>query len=643
MCGIIGLFAHGDLERVWPVAGLDAMVAALGHRGPDGWGKFVEPGIFLGHTRLAILDLSAAGQQPMASSDGRYVICFNGEIYNFIQLRDNLKHCGHRFVTNTDTEVLLAAWVEWGRASLSQLSGIFAFALFDRREQTLFLVRDHLGVKPLFYWQGAKEIGFASEPLALFGPVIPMPEPDALDLDHYFTYNYLPAPASGLKNVRQLPPGHLLEISPQGESLHCYWQLTCPSEPLSWNTALIEQFQALLDQAVAAQLVSDAPLGLFLSGGLDSTAVALATHGTGQSLTTFTLGFGESGFDERLDAQKFAQFLGLNSQSVSFSWSEDEILTTLGVMRELMADASCFPMMQLARFARLQATVILAGDGGDELLAGYDTYKASQWTPYLRRIPLILRNGMLALTRFLPSDHYRYSPRMVVERLLTASAAGPMRDHVSFRRIFSDAMKQRLYDPEWFCDVSESDPVGSYASLMGGVPAERSYLTACQYADLHHFLPGVLAKVDRMSMANGLEVRVPLLDRALVEFCFQLPDVAKRYQGKGKRLLRETLVGRVPPRHLQKPKSGFLPPVEGWFRHSGPMSVVFGHHLDWARQNTLGWLKWDEVERVWREHQGGRTNAGFVLLGILQFINWHRQLLSTQCCAFHHVTIDPSL
>ncbi|MBF0126850.1 MAG: asparagine synthase (glutamine-hydrolyzing) [Magnetococcales bacterium] len=629
MCGIVGLFSVSSPDAVWSPEGLDAMVALLGHRGPDGWGKHVEPGLFFGHTRLAVLDLSSAGNQPMSSHDGDYILCFNGEIYNFRSLRSELVQRGHVFTTRTDTEVLLAAWVEWGAASLDRLDGIFAFALFDRRQRRLFLVRDHLGVKPLFFWRGRGVIAFASEPLALFGPVMPFPEPDAVDLDAYFTFNYIPAPGTGLRGVRQLEPGHYLQVSAQGEKMVRYWQLACQPEPLPWRESLVEECQSLVRQAVAGQMVADAPLGLFLSGGLDSTAVALSAHASGQLPTAFSLGFGQANFNELPAATAFAEHLGLPLRTAWFAWSEEEVTSTLGAMRELMADASCFPTFQLARFSRQQVTVILSGDGGDELLAGYDTYRAGRWTPWLRRIPRGLRRGMLRVAEHLPADQHRYSPGLIVERLLTAAEAGPRRDHASFRRIFSDRLKQRLYEPDFLRAVAGADPIGEYVLKMRPVPAERSILTACQYADLHHFLPSVLAKVDRMSMANGLEVRVPLLNRHLVTFCFQLPDQAKWYRGKGKRLLREMLAGQVPPGHLQRPKAGFLPPVEAWFRQDGgPMATVFRQHLEWARGHVPGWLRWDAVGQLWEEHQRGRVNAGFVLLGILQFINWQRQIRS---------------
>ncbi|MBF0192915.1 MAG: asparagine synthase (glutamine-hydrolyzing) [Magnetococcales bacterium] len=626
MCGIVGLFTTPPYKRLWPQEGLDAMVEALKHRGPDGSGKHVEEGLFLGHTRLAVLDLSPAGQQPMISKDGRFVISYNGEIYNFRELAYELTDLGQQFTTTTDSEVLLAAWSVWGEKTLDKLDGIFAFAIYDRLQKTLYLVRDHLGVKPLFYWQNGNETAFASEPLAMFGPIIPYPKPDPIDLDVYFTFNYLPAPHSGLKNVKQLPPGHMLVVSNKGSKLTKFWQLSIQTTTKPWKPNLIEEFHDLLQKSVKSQLVSDAPLGLFLSGGMDSAAVALAVNNSGHKHTAFVQGFNEIAFNEAPAAIELANYLGIEAKTSTFSWNQDWILNTLGAMQELLADASCFPIYQLAKFTKQDSTVILAGDGGDELLAGYDTYKASQLMPIIRKIPAPLRNTALNLARFLPADNRRYSMRMVTERLLQAAKAGPLKDHASFRKIFSDSMKVRLYDPDFLQAVLASDPINDYAEKMLDIPDERSQLTGWQLGDLNHFLPSVLAKVDRMSMACGLEVRVPLLRRELVEFCFQLPDEAKRHNGKGKRILREAISPHLPRGHLQKPKAGFLPPVDSWFRKPGPMSNVFQDHLSWAKSQQLGWLNWSEVEKSLEEHKKKKINAGFTLLGVLQFINWQKQL-----------------
>jgi asparagine synthase (glutamine-hydrolysing) len=623
MCGIIGAFAFAIPDMIWTENEIDSMVQAISHRGPDDRGKYVEPGLFLGHVRLSIIDLSLAGHQPMASANDRYVISYNGEMYNFKVLRSELEKLGHEFHSHSDTEVLLTAWQEWGEGCLDRLDGIFAFALFDRQEKTLYLVRDHFGIKPLFYWTDGSQLVFASELLAMFGSIVSYPDVNAEDLDAYFTFNYLYAPRTGLAGANQLPPAHLLKVNHAGVSLRRYWQLDCSQEiKVNKEDELVEQFRDLVSSSVISQMVSDAPLGLFLSGGLDSFSVACAAVSSGATPKAFTLGFHEAALDETKEAGAYAHRLGISRHSCEFSWTETEIHETLGAMRELLADASCFPMYQLSRYARQQVTVALSGDGGDELLAGYDTYRAGAVTPYIRILPGWLRGTIKYLTRYLPSTDQRYGLRMVIERLLTASEQEMGRDHASFRRIFTAEQKRRLYTPEFYAMVKDFDPIAEYASLITQIPQSRSYLTGRQYADLIFHLPSVLAKVDRMSMAHGLEVRVPLLRKQVVEFCMNLPDNSKRRYGKGKRILREMIANEAPKGALNRSKAGFLPPVDKWFRENGAMTTVFGDYLDKAKTANVGWLKWNEVEKLWAGHRRGEQEAGFVLLGILQFLNW---------------------
>ncbi|MBF0631414.1 MAG: asparagine synthase (glutamine-hydrolyzing) [Magnetococcales bacterium] len=627
MCGIVGWFDPEHTDKVGSRSRMEAMVAAISHRGPDASALHVEPGLFLGHARLAVLDLSSAGKQPMSSADGNLVISYNGEVYNFRELRRQLEHFGHGFHTGTDTEVILASWKEWGPDCLQRLDGIFAFALFDRNARSLYLVRDHFGVKPLFYHQTEGRTVFASEPLAMFGPGMSVPDLEPVDLDHYFTFNYLPAPLSGLRGVRQLPGGHFLELTVGGSRLQRYWQLPLGQRSTLGDGELLEAFQEKVRHAVRSQLVSDAPLGIFLSGGLDSGLVASLIRDSGQRPEAFSLGFQDARFDESALAAQCADTLELPFRRVGFTWGEAEILATLDAMRELMADASCFPMYQLAREARNRVTVVLSGDGGDELLAGYDTYKAGALMPWLRGIPKGVRDAILFLAGHFSADSGRYSHRLVAERLLASAAAGPGYDHASFRRIFFDPLKERLYEPSFLRQVRDLNPLKTYVQRIDDALAMHcSSLTARQAADMDHFLPSVLAKVDRMSMAHGLEVRVPLLNRDLVEFCFQLPDRAKRRGGKGKYLSRQMVAHHLPQEYLTKPKAGFLPPVDSWFRHPGPMFDIFHDHVHWALHQPLGWLRWSEVIHAWADHRTGRINIGFALLGILQFINWHKHL-----------------
>ena len=621
MCGITGIFSYTDPQRAWPRPAFEDMLKRITHRGPDDNGIYEGPGVFIGHTRLAVIDLSPAGHQPMFTADKKWVISYNGEIYNYKEIRRELENAGHHFISQSDTEVLLVAWQQWGESCIEKLDGIFAFALYDITERELFLVRDHLGVKPLFYMMKGGQVFFASELMGLFGPLNPCPEFDDEALDSYFTFNYLSSSRTGLKGAYQLPPGSILTVNVNGETLKRYWRPEYKPQTGPWLPCMAGRFEELLHSVVKRQLVSDAPLGLFLSGGLDSFSVALSAVASGDHPVAFTMGFEEKGFNEIPAAKEYARHLELQSETLMFSWAENDIHDTLGAMSELLADASFFPIYQLTKFARKKVTVALAGDGGDELLAGYDTYRAGEVTPYIGMLPQSLKRMMRGIASRFPSGNSRYGWRMVVNRFFDAADEGRGRDHASFRRIFNPAMKKRLYARDLFKATAGFDPVGEYAGLMKEVPEERSYLTARQHADMMFHLPAILAKVDRASMANGLEVRVPLLSKQMVEFCINLPDEAKQFKGKGKRILRKAIAGRVPRGTLVRPKAGFLPPVDFWFRSNGAMKNVFGDHLAAAR-TSLGFLQWREVDKLWEEHRQGRVDAGFILLGILQFINW---------------------
>jgi len=626
MCGIVGIFALRERERLWPEEAIRTMLQRVRHRGPDGERTYCVPGIALGHARLAVIDLSDAGCQPMFSPDGRFAIIYNGELYNFRQLRMELEGEGHRFRTATDTEVILAAWMQWGEAALERFDGIFAFAMVDFEKRVLTLLRDRLGVKPLFYQEVNGTLFFASEIPALFSRINPCPAEERDDLDVYFTFNYLPAPRTGLTGVRQLSPGSILRAGAHGITISRYWRPEYREELTRWSHDSVDRFREILFDSVRSQMVADVPLGVFLSGGLDSYSVALAAAAGTPPPTAFTLGFAEPGFDESAAAREYADYLQIRGEQVLFQWDEASLARILEAMGgELLADPSCFPMYQLSREARRSVTVALTGDGGDELLAGYDTYRAGMVTPLVRLLPLPLRRLLRDFARFLPSDNQRYGKRMVVERLLDAAAAGSRRDHASFRRIFSDDVKNRLYLEDFRLATQGNDPVGEYAAAMDELPSGRSYLAARLHADLTFHLPSILAQVDRMSMAHGLEVRVPLLGKEMVDFCINLEDACKRPLTGGKRILRSALQGSIPPSGLKRPKASNIPPVDRWFRDGGPMVNIFGDSLHLAKK-SLGSLDWTVVERFWQEHRQERVEGGYVLLSVLQYINW-----STKC------------
>jgi asparagine synthase (glutamine-hydrolysing) len=562
----------------------------------------------------------------MISQNGRFVIIYNGEVYNFKLLRVELEKKGYCFKTQTDTEVLLEGWNEWGAGVVEKIDGIFAFAVYDILTHTLCLVRDHLGIKPLFYFNDGNEIRFSSEPLAMFGNS-DSPQLSAADMDSYFSFNYMPLQRSGLQGVAQVLPGTICTFCEQEMVERSYWSPKYNLNPRRWSQHLIEDFADLIIKVVSNQRVSDVPLGVFLSGGLDSYIVSKSLKSCySEPIKSFTMGFHEKGFDEAPAAKEYAKSLNITNKAYYFRWDVEQIIHALDANGDLLADPSCFPLFQLSEHAKDHITVALVGDGGDELLAGYDTYKTSGIMSMLRMMPAFVRRRLRDISRVLPSDNKRYGMRPILQRLLYAAEQGKGRDHSTLRIIMHQALKKRLYEPDFYEEVKQNDPINEYASLINVPPKERSYLVGRLHADLKFHLPSILAKVDRMSMAHGLELRVPLLSKEVVEFCLNVEDQAKLHMGKGKRLMRQMIFSSAPKGAISRPKAGFLPPVDSWFRGKGPMVEVFNEYVSTAQKGGYGYLRWDEVRKLLAEHQSRRIDAGFVFLGILQFINLTNKL-----------------
>jgi asparagine synthase (glutamine-hydrolysing) len=626
MCGIAGIYHYGAPDRPVDVDLLHAMTASVAHRGPDGQGLWHAPGIGLGHRRLAILDLSESGRQPMVDPAAGVAVTYNGEIYNFRELRRLLEQKGHRFTSTSDTEVLLAGYREWGPDVVRRISGIFAFAIWDARRRELFLARDPIGVKPLFYADHAGMLRFGSEVKAILTDPAVDRAPDYEALDAFMTFSYTPAPATGFARVRQLLPGQCATYTPGGGRLWSYWEPPYDERPatLDFRTA-VEEFTRLFDRVTAAQMVSDVPVGAFLSGGLDSAAVVRAMRRAGCGpVHTLTVGFDVPGFDERDAARQAAERLGVEWQAQEVSVDAAALLPALSRhMEEPTADSSMLPVYLLCREARRRFTVAMSGDGADEILAGYETYRATRLASYYRMLPAALRRHVLTpLARLIPPSDTKYSTHLVANRFVDGAELGPGRDHCSWRTIFNDRLKRRLYSEAFLRAAAGSDPVGAYARHVADVPAEREWLAGLLHADTAFYLPNdMLVKVDRMSMASGLEVRVPFLDVEVVRFCASLPGDLKLHRGKiRKHLLRASLRDTLSEAALNRPKSGFNVPLGTWMR-SSLRELLF----DAARthRSDLGeLLKLDEVERLAGEHGERRADHGHALFTVLMLALW---------------------
>ncbi|MFN8059577.1 MAG: asparagine synthase (glutamine-hydrolyzing) [Vicinamibacterales bacterium] len=622
MCGIAGVWQFDGA----PVSkdGLARMTTALRHRGPDDAGVWTDGPIGLGHRRLSIIDTSQAAHQPIANEDGSIHLTYNGEIYNFAPLRDELAAKGHRFQSRTDSEVIVHAYEEWGTAAVERFNGMFAFALWDARRHRLWLVRDRLGVKPLFYYDDGRRFVFGSEIKA----ILECPGVDR-ELDHgalaaYFELNHVPAPSTPFRRVRVLPPGHALLLNASGASPAPYWDVRFdaddPPRPLRDYVADVT---ALVETSVAERRVSDVPLGAFLSGGIDSSAIVhvLRKHVTGP-LETFSVRFDDASHDEGRFARLAAEREGTTHHEVVCRPTDlSELLDRIMWHADnLTADISMVPMYVLARLARSRVTVVLSGDGGDEVFGGYPTYQADRAAALYRRLPAPVRATLGRLARQLPATGRKMSLDYVVNKFLAGAALPVPTAHASWRSIFSADECEALLTPDARRRRSaRGDSFGEYYARSTGTSMERLF-----YGDLKTFLPdSILPKVDTMTMAHGLEAREPLLDYRLVELGARIPERYKIRGRETKWIFKRAMADRLPDAIVRRAKAGFQPPMAAWFR--GPLRPFVRDVLTDDAVRTTDILDPAAVVELEREHADGRRNHAFKLWSLMSFVSWHRQ------------------
>jgi len=584
MCGIAGFVGDSN-----PVA-LKSMADRLAHRGPDGAGLLADSAdhVHLAHRRLAVLDL-AGGQQPMSLPDGSLSVVFNGEIYNFRLLRDELRKAGARFVTDhSDTEVLLHGWRHWGTALFAKLNGMWALALHDRSRRQLILSRDRFGKKPLYYHAGRSFV-FASELSALrLHPEVPSRRSETA-LRKYFGYGFIPAPLTLLQDVHKLPAGHtlILDLASGDSRIEHWWRYEPIAQAHLGNRSIAdvsEELVARLDAAVACRLVADVPVGAFLSGGIDSSVIAALAmrHAGAERLKTFSIAFADASFDESAFARQVAGHIGASHQVETFTIADlrENLSDILSRLDEPMADASLLPTFLLCRHARHQVTVALGGDGADELLAGYDPFRALRYARvYQRMVPRALHRGVVAAISRLPVSHRYMSLDFKLKRTLRGVGDAP-----------------RLWLPLWMSPLSPTEmqelfqePVDAEALYSEAIHAwDRSEATndvdrsICFYVDLY-LQDDILTKVDRASMMNSLEVRAPFLDIDVVDFLRSLPADLKLRGGVGKWLLKQAARGLLPRNIINRRKQGFAVPTGRWFEQ-GLLPGGAGDNPFWRRQ-----------------------------------------------------------
>lgn len=644
MCGIAGaVVAAGGCVSSQRV---EAMTNVIAHRGPDGSGVWISTDrlVGLGHRRLSIIDVSDAGAQPMASASGRYTVSFNGEIYNFQALRKELENAGARFRGHSDTEVMLAAFDAWGvSAALPRLAGMFALSVWDADEQALWIARDRLGIKPLYYSTLEGGLAFASELRALVVWQGKVPPVSAQGLSEYLRLGYVPGPFSIFEGIYKLPPGCFAVYRAGTLSQpQAYWKLADVvragiEEPLIDTTQALDALEAKLRGAVASHMVSDVPLGAFLSGGIDSsTVVALMQAQSRRPVKTFSIGFHEHGYDEAQHAAAVARHLGTEHTELYVSDADARaVIPDLpDIYDEPFADPSQIPTFLVSKLAREHVTVALSGDGGDELFAGYNRYVfVARFWKRLQLLPLPLRNlAAKALSRASPAAWdaffkragpllpHNLNPALPGQKMHKIASILPSESLLTLQRrlVAQWSNPENVLVDRWFHEATMEQSHFQQDKTLSAAQQQMLWDTQTYLVD------DILTKVDRASMRVGLEARVPLLDHGVVEFAWRIPMPMKLKEGSGKWLLKQLLYRHVPRELVDRPKMGFGVPVDVWLR--GSLREWAESYLTDHRLTDEGFFNARVVRQTWEQHLNGVINAGGQLWTLLMFQLWFEKV-----------------
>ena len=621
MCGIAGAFSRfgADVDSDT----IERMRDAVIERGPDDAGLFVERGIGLGHRRLSIIDLSPAGHGPMRSGDGRYWITYNGEVYNYRELRKELMDLGHRFHSATDTEVILEGYARWGADVFPRLRGMFGLAIWDSSADELVLARDAMGQKPVYYAEKGGRFYFGSNVRVVLEGLGETPEIDPAALDCYLSHSFIPSSHCIFSGIRKLPSAHFAKVSKNGFSLQRYWSMAIrPTTPLSFEES-VERTDFLLQDAVRAHLVADVPVGAFLSGGVDSsTIVAMMSRLHGGPVRTFAIGFEEAAYSELPFAREVAQVCGTDHHEVVLRAADvsDVLPELVWQYGEPFGDSSAVPTYHVSRSVREVVKVALSGDGADELFAGYRYVRGELAAEYYRRLPESLRRRLLApAAEWVESirGHHGLAGSMATLAKKGIVEASRTHDNVLTWQRF----RQHLYSPAFAAKVGGHDPLHDVSALYDEPTLARD-VERRMHVDLAWLLPDdYLVKVDVASMAASLEVRTPFLDRVLVDEVLRLPVEHKLGLRTSKRLLKAVAARYVPRRVLDRPKQGFSLPVKSWLR--GPLAPYLLHVVLSEKALGRGYFHQPVIERAVHEHINGRADHSVRLWLLLWLEVWH--------------------
>jgi asparagine synthase (glutamine-hydrolysing) len=597
------------------------MTDAIEHRGPDDAGWVLKGSCGLGMRRLSIIDL-AGGQQPISNEDGSVWIVFNGEIYNHVELREELVKRGHKFRTQSDTEAIVHAYEEYGEDCPKKLNGMFAFAIWDQNKRTLFIARDRLGIKPLYYYHDSTQFVFGSELKSILQVDSVPREVDPVALDVYLTVEYIPAPYTIFKNIAKLLPGHHLTLKDGQARIGKYWELNFREQDRP-EGEIMEELLALLQDAVRVRLMSDVPLGALLSGGIDSSAiVALMSKVMDRPVQTFSIGFKEATYNESQHARTIARhFNTKHHESIIEANALDLTEKLVGHLDEPFGDFSIFPTYLVSKMAREQVTVALSGDGGDELFAGYDTYVANKIGNAYGRIPKLIRHGFLEnLISRMPPTEKKKGLINRAKRFAEGMRLPADLQHARWMIFLQESEKTQLYSPDLQAALHGLDSYGFIRQYFGDTRTSDE-LNRQLYVDIKTYLvDDILVKVDRMSMATSLETRVPFLDHRLVEFTATIPSRFKLKGKSTKHILKQSLSNILPSEILQRGKEGFSIPIKNWLKED--LKPIMLDILDPAVVQRQGFFDPEFVQRLTNEHLTGVENHSHRLWAMMVFGIW---------------------
>jgi len=617
-------------DRQKPVDGdaLQRMNDAMRHRGPDDAGYHLAEGVGLAMRRLSIIDL-VSGSQPIYNEDRSLAIVFNGEIYNHAELRTQLIARGHNYRTRTDTETILHAYEEYGEECPRKLNGMFAFAIWDSRKELLFVARDRIGIKPLYYYQDGEQLIFASELKSILQQRDVPRNIDRKSLDTFLTFEYIPRSYSIFQDIHKLLPAHYLIYERGKITIRPYWHLSFQASEES-EGQLAEQFVALLTDAVKIRLMSDVPLGAFLSGGLDSSSVvALMSRSSNNGVKTFSIGFADKTYNELPYARRVAQVFATEHHEEFIN--PDIVDLTAKLIHHLdepLGDFSIFPTFLVSEMARRHVKVVLSGDGGDELFAGYDTYIADRLARKFSCLPRFLRtNCLAAIADQLRPSEKKKGLRNRIKRFAEGARLPADLQHVRWMIFLQNAEKQRLYSSDFLRDLGDFDAhdlmLEQFASCNSNDPLDQQ-----QYVDIHTYLvDDILVKVDRMSMATSLEARVPFLDYRFVEFAATVPSHLRLRGKTSKYLLKRAMTDILPIEIIQRNKEGFSIPIKNWMKKE--LKPMMLDALSPASIKKSGFFDSNTVQSLIHEHLQGRENHSHRLWALMVFQLWWQQALQS--------------